>query len=53
MELIKKGTLFKRAEVEMSKEEYKAYMLGKFFGRVEGFVFGVIVTLFIGFLIVS
>lgn len=53
MKLIKKSTLFERAEVEMSEEEYKAYMLGKFFGRVEGFVFGVIVTMIIGFLIIA
>ena len=52
MKLIKKGTLFERAEVEMSEEEYKAYMSGKFFGRVEGFVFGVIIILFIGGLMI-
>jgi tetrahydromethanopterin S-methyltransferase subunit A len=48
MKLIKKSTLFERAEVELSEEEYKAYMLGSYFGRIEGFVLGVIVTLLIG-----
>ena len=38
---------------ELSEEEYKAYMLGSYFGRIEGFTFGVIVTLIIGFLILS
>ena len=51
MKLIKKSTLFERAEVELSEEEYKAYVLGSYFGRIEGFAFGVIVTLIIGFLI--
>jgi tetrahydromethanopterin S-methyltransferase subunit A len=52
MKLIKKSTLFERAEVELSEEEYKAYMLGSYFGRIEGFSFGVIVTLLIGGLII-
>ena len=51
MKLIKKSTLFERAEVELSEEEYKAYVLGSYFGRIEGFSFGVIITLLIGFLI--
>ena len=53
MKVIKKPTLFKRAEVELSEEEYKAYVLGSYFGRIEGFSFGVIVTLIIGILILS
>jgi tetrahydromethanopterin S-methyltransferase subunit A len=53
MKLIKKSTLFERAEIELSEEEYKAYMLGSYFGRIEGFAFGVVVTLIIGFLILS
>ena len=51
MKIIKKSTLFKRAEVEVSEEEYKAYVLGSYFGRIEGFVFGVIVAMIISFLI--
>lgn len=51
MKLIKKSTLFERAEIELSEEEYKAYTLGSYFGRIEGFTFGVIVTLIIGILI--
>lgn len=51
MKVIKKSTLFKRAEVELSEEEYKAYVLGSYFGRIEGFSFGVIMTLIIGILI--
>lgn len=51
MKVIKKSTLFERAEVELTEEDYKAYMLGSYFGRIEGFAFGVIVTLFIAFLI--
>jgi len=53
MKLIKKFTLFERAEVELSEEEYKAYVLGSYFGRIEGFALGVIVTLIIGFLIMA
>lgn len=53
MKLIKKSTLFERAEVELTDKEYKVYMLGSYFGRIEGFVFGIIVTLFIAFLILS
>ena len=53
MKLIKKSTLFKRAEVELSEEEYKAYVLGSYFGRIEGFAFGVVVTLIISFLIIA
>ena len=34
MKLIKKSTLFERAEVELSEEEYKAYVLGFYFGRI-------------------
>ena len=51
MKLIKKSTLFERAEIELSEEEYKAYMLGSYFGRIEGFAFGVVVTLIMGILI--
>ena len=51
MKLIKKSTLFERAEVELSEEEYKAYMLGSYFGRVEGFAIGVILTMVIGIFI--
>lgn len=51
MKLIKKSTLFERAEVELSEEEYKAYALGSYFGRIEGFTFGVIVMSIIGILI--
>lgn len=53
MKVIKKSTLFERAEVELSEEEYKAYVLGSYFGRIEGFILGIIVTLFIAFLILS
>lgn len=53
MKLIKKSTLFERAEVELSEEEYKAYVLGFYFGRIEGLAFGVIVTVIIGFLIIA
>ena len=53
MRLIKKSTLFERAEIELSEEEYKAYVLGSYFGRIEGFAFGVIVTIIIGFLIIA
>ena len=53
MKLIKKSTLFERAEIELSEEEYKSYMLGSYFGRIEGFTFGVIVTIIIGFLIIA
>ena len=53
MKLRKKSTLFERAEIELSEEEYNAYMLGSYFGRIEGFAFGVVVTLIIGFLILS
>jgi tetrahydromethanopterin S-methyltransferase subunit A len=53
MKLIKKFTLFERSEVELSEEEYKAYVIGSYFGRIEGFAFGVIVTIIIGFLIIA
>ena len=52
MKLIKKSTLFKRAVVELSEEEYKAYVLGSYSGIIKGFAFGVIVTLLIGVLII-
>ena len=51
MKLIKKKTLFEQAEVELTEEEYKAYMLGSYFGRVEGFAFGAILTTIIAVLI--
>lgn len=51
MKLIKKSTIFERAEVELNEEEYKAYMLGSYFGRVEGFAFGAILTTIIAVLI--
>ena len=51
MKLIKKSTLFKKAEIEMNEEEYKVYLLGFYFGRIEGFAFGVILTTIIGALI--
>ena len=51
MKLIKKSTLFERAEVELTEEEYKSYMLGSYFGRIEGFACGMIMTLIIGVLI--
>ena len=47
MILLKKGSLFRRAEVEMTEEEYKIYLLGSCFGRIEGFVFGVLLTMII------
>ena len=51
MKLIKKSTLFERAEVELTEEEYKAYLFGSYFGRVKGFVFGAILTTIIAVLI--
>ena len=51
MKLIKKSTLFKKAEIEMNEEEHKAYVLGFYFGRMEGFTFGAILTTIIGALI--
>ena len=51
MKLIKKSTLFERAEVELTEEEYKSYMLGSYFGRIEGFVLGVILTTVIALII--
>ena len=44
MKLIKKSFLFERAGVELTEEEYKAYMLSSYFGRIEGFAIGVILT---------
>ncbi len=43
--------MFKRAVIEMNKEEYNAYKIGSYFGRVEGFAFGAILTTIIAVLI--
>ena len=51
MKLINKSTLFERAEIELSEEEYKAYILGSYFGRIEGFAIGVILTVILVFII--
>lgn len=41
MKVIRKGTLLKRGEIEMSPEEYKAYTFGHYWGLIEGLIIGI------------
>ena len=42
MKIIKKRKLFKRAEIELTEEEYQAYNIGLWLGRAEGFCFAIV-----------
>jgi hypothetical protein len=41
MKVIRKGSLLKREEIEMSPEEYKAYNVGYFWGLIDGLIIGI------------
>ena len=53
MKILEKSTFFEKAKIEMSEEEYKAYMLGSYFGKVEGFAIGIITTSIIAIIIAA
>jgi hypothetical protein len=53
MKLIKKSTLFRRAEIEMSEDEYKAYRLGHFYGFLDGILWGIVLSIIIFTLITT
>ena len=46
-----KSVKFGRAQLELNEEEYKAYLIGTFFGRVEGVAFGAVLSAAIAVLV--
>ena len=45
MRVTRKGTLFRREELEMSQEEYEVYKLGRYYGIIDGMIVGVALSI--------
>ena len=47
MQLIRQSTLFRRGKIELSKEEYVIYKLGRSYGFVDGMILGIILSIIV------
>ena len=45
MRLIRRSTLFKRGEIELSEEEYKVYKLRRYYGIIDGMICGIALSI--------